>query len=165
MAVVVVAGGGTLDPSVASRVPAGAHVIAADSGVDRALAVGMGVHEAVGDFDSVTADGLGAAQAAGATIERFPVDKDATDLELAIERAVARRPRRSWWSTAAAVASTTCWPTSFVLTRPDLAPFDPTALVGPAAVTVVHGGRRRESHGAAGRAACRSCRCTVTRRG
>ena len=148
--VVVVIGGGPLDPSVVSRVPAGAHVIAADSGVDRALAVGWPVHEAVGDFDSVTAAGLDAAQTAGATIERFPVDKDATDLELAIEWAVARRPSSLVLVDGGGGRLDHVLANALVLTRPDLAPFDPTALVGPAIVTVVHGGRRREVDGAEG---------------
>lgn len=95
--VVVVAGGsvvhrGALD--VPPDVAAGAPVVAADGGIDRALELGLEIALAVGDFDSVSAVGLVAAQASGARVERHPVDKDATDLELALDAALALSPRR-----------------------------------------------------------------------
>ena len=69
--------------------PTGAIVIAADSGVDHALAAGLHVDIAIGDFDSVSAEGLDAVVAAGARIERHPAAKDHTDLELAMDEALA----------------------------------------------------------------------------
>ena len=48
----------------------------------------------IGDFDSVTAEALAAATTAGATIERHPVAKDQTDLELALDRALELTPAR-----------------------------------------------------------------------
>ena len=91
--VVVVAGGPESRPP-ALELPAGAPVVAADSGVDRALALGLRVDIAVGDFDSVSAGGLEVARSAGARIERHPTEKDATDLELALDAAFALAPRR-----------------------------------------------------------------------
>ena len=91
--IVVVAGGhplgGTLPP-----LPDGVMVIAADGGVDRALALGLHIDLAIGDFDSVSAAGLSTAEAAGARVERHPAAKDATDLELALDAAIALRPTR-----------------------------------------------------------------------
>ena len=69
-------------------------MIAADGGVDRALALGLRVDLAIGDFDSVTPAGLAAAEAAGARVERHPAAKDATDLELALDAAIALGPAR-----------------------------------------------------------------------
>ena len=96
--VVLVAGGpdssGSGNGLPAFAVPLGTPVVAADGGVDRALALGLQVTTAVGDFDSVTAEGLEAVRAAGARIERHPEDKDATDLELALDVALALGPRR-----------------------------------------------------------------------
>lgn len=89
--VYVFAGG---DPPRAAAVPAGATVVAADAGLDHALALGLDVAVAVGDFDSVSAEGLAAAERAGTRIERHPVEKDATDLELALDAAVALGARR-----------------------------------------------------------------------
>src|SRR5262249_28983478 len=65
-------------------------VIAADSGLDHALALGVHVDLVVGDLDSVTAAGLDAATAAGTAVQRHPTDKDATDLELALDAALER---------------------------------------------------------------------------
>ncbi len=69
-------------------------VIGADSGVEHAAALGRHVDIAVGDFDSVSPAALAAAEAAGAEVLRHPPDKDATDLELALDLAVARGARR-----------------------------------------------------------------------
>lgn len=91
--VVVVAGGGPVPPSVLDRLPAGAPVVAADGGVDVALALGLRVDVVVGDLDSVSARGLAAAEAAGARVERHPVDKDATDLDLALDVAASMADR------------------------------------------------------------------------
>jgi thiamine pyrophosphokinase len=88
--VVVVAGGDAVPKRALDGIPTDALVIAADSGVDYALALGIAVDVAIGDFDSVTAEGLDAVEAAGAEIIRYPADKDATDLELALDEAVAR---------------------------------------------------------------------------
>lgn len=82
-------GGGAPDPRLVDRLPRHALVVAADSGLDLARRLGHRVDIAVGDFDSVSPGELDRAAAEGVTIERHPVDKDATDLELAIERALA----------------------------------------------------------------------------
>ena len=64
-------------------------VIAADSGLEQAGRLGLTVDLLVGDLDSVSEAAVAAAGEAGTRIERHPVDKDATDLELAL--AAARR--------------------------------------------------------------------------
>ena len=58
-------------------------LVAADSGADAGLALGLEVDVIVGDFDSVSAQAL----AAAGRHRRHPVDKDATDLELALREA------------------------------------------------------------------------------
>jgi thiamine pyrophosphokinase len=67
--------------------PAGARVIAADSGYDHARANGVDVDLLVGDLDSISAGALEAAKAAGIPIELHPTAKDATDLALALVEA------------------------------------------------------------------------------
>lgn len=93
--VVIFAGGGK---PVARRVRAlaasASFVIAADSGADHARILGVPVDLAVGDFDSISADGLAALEHEGVRVERHPTDKDATDLELALTAAAALQPRR-----------------------------------------------------------------------
>jgi thiamine pyrophosphokinase len=87
--VVVVAGGDPPAPESALAVPLGARVIAADRGLDHALALGFDVEIAVGDFDSASRDVVARAEASGTRIERHPAEKDATDLELALDAALS----------------------------------------------------------------------------
>jgi thiamine pyrophosphokinase len=92
--VVVVAGGDPVDPGDVDDLPGDSPVIAADSGIDHARALGWRVDVAVGDFDSVTPAGLAAAEAEGTVIDHHPAAKDHTDLELALDVAMARGARR-----------------------------------------------------------------------
>lgn len=93
---VVVGGGGQAAVSLADLGDLGADpvVVAADSGLEHARAVGLRVDIVVGDMDSVDPEQLEAAVRAGITVERHPVAKDATDLDLAIDRALAIEPAR-----------------------------------------------------------------------
>jgi thiamine pyrophosphokinase len=85
----VLSGGPLPDGGEIGPLPAGAFVIAADSGLEHAAALGVTVDVLVGDLDSVSAETLRAAESAGVRIERHPADKDATDLELALDYALA----------------------------------------------------------------------------
>ncbi len=86
MTVYVFAGG---DAPGHVEVPPDATVVAADGGARHALALGLRVDLAVGDFDSISADDLAALERAGTRIERHPIGKDKTDLELALDAALA----------------------------------------------------------------------------
>jgi thiamine pyrophosphokinase len=92
--VVVVTGGDPVDPAHLLDLPLGIRVVAADSGIEQAQALGLAIDHAVGDFDSASPEALAAAEAAGASTERHPVAKDATDLELALDAARALGARR-----------------------------------------------------------------------
>ncbi len=89
--VVIFAGGDPIPTSVLERIPRDSFVIAADSGVDHALALGCRVDLIVGDLDSASPAAVGQAMAAGAEVERHPAEKNFTDLELALQAARARR--------------------------------------------------------------------------
>lgn len=88
--VVVLAGGERPHPRLA--LPAAELVVAADSGADDAVGLGTAVDVLVGDLDSVAETTRARLSHAGARIEAHPRDKDATDLELAVEVALAHRP-------------------------------------------------------------------------
>ena len=145
-AVVVVSGGGPVPRRVTDRLPTGVPVVAADSGVDTALRLGLAVDLVVGDLDSVTAAGLAAAVDAGAAVERHPADKDATDLALALDAAahllggsgdvvvVGGGGGRFDHLLAGVLA----------LADPARAALRITAHLGTATVHVVHGGREVE---------------------
>lgn len=63
-------------------------VIAADSGIENALAAGLAIDFLVGDLDSITGRTLEAVLDTDIRIEAHHPDKDATDLELALETAL-----------------------------------------------------------------------------
>jgi thiamine pyrophosphokinase len=57
--------------------------------------LGLRVDLVVGDFDSARPDAVAAAVADGADVESHPVDKDATDLDLALDAAARRGATRT----------------------------------------------------------------------
>lgn len=89
---VIVAGGGALTDRAVDAVRSmgdEAMVIAADSGLDVAIAHGLQPTHLVGDLDSVSAAGRMWAYAKGVTVDEHPAHKDRTDTELALEIAGA----------------------------------------------------------------------------
>ena len=85
----VFAGGEPVDAEGAARLPDAVFTVAADSGVEHALALGRHVDLVVGDFDSADPAALDAAVAGGAEVRRYPAEKDQSDLELALHAARA----------------------------------------------------------------------------
>ena len=67
------------------------YVIAADSGVRHCLALGLDIDLLVGDMDSISPVDYG--RVAHVPSERHPEDKDALDLELALEKTLDKRPK------------------------------------------------------------------------
>lgn len=92
--VVVLTGGPKPGAHALAAIPPDAPVIAADLGAEHALARGLRVDLAVGDLDSITPAGLKALERAAVHVERHPSAKDVTDLELALDAAVALDPGR-----------------------------------------------------------------------
>lgn len=82
--VIVVGGDPDAEARLADLTGPSTTIIAADSGLDWALAAGIEVHHVVGDLDSVSPRALATAEARGVQVHRHPADKDATDLELAL---------------------------------------------------------------------------------
>lgn len=70
------------------------YVVAADGGAATALAFGYQPDVVVGDLDSIDAPSLAELRRRGVAIETHARDKNATDGQLAIERALAERPDR-----------------------------------------------------------------------
>jgi thiamine pyrophosphokinase len=138
--VVVVAGGERASRAPGTLAP-DALVIAADSGVDHAHAMGLHVDVAIGDFDSVSAEGLARAEAEGARVDRHPAAKDKTDLELALDEAMRLD------ATAIVVLGVGGGRLDHLLANlllmasPKYAGCDISAFDGEVRVHVVHGGR------------------------
>jgi thiamine pyrophosphokinase len=91
--VIVVTGSEPLDPVAVAAVPPSAIVLAADGGLDHALAAGLIPAGLVGDLDSITPEGLAWAEQ-HSTVERHDPRKDQTDTELALAMAIDLNPAR-----------------------------------------------------------------------
>jgi thiamine pyrophosphokinase len=64
-------------------------LVCVDGGLRHMQKLGLQPHLVIGDLDSISRAGLHQLQKKGVRIERFPVDKNETDLELAILAVVA----------------------------------------------------------------------------
>jgi thiamine pyrophosphokinase len=89
--VVVITGSGPLDPQAVAAVAPDALLIAADGGLDHAREAGLDPSVLVGDLDSISAIGLAWATE-HTEVVRHPVDKAATDTELAVAHAASLEP-------------------------------------------------------------------------
>lgn len=65
-----------------------AQIIAVDGGARLALAYGYTPDHVIGDMDSLTSGELADLEARGATLHRFPAEKDESDLELTMRHVV-----------------------------------------------------------------------------
>jgi thiamine pyrophosphokinase len=139
--VVVVAGGAPPRADAALAVPQGAHVIAADGGLEHAHALGLKVAAAIGDFDSVGQAALDVATSAGSRLVRHPAEKDATDLELALDAALERRPARILVLGGDGGRLDHVLATLLLLAAGRYAEVEIDALIGPAQVHVIRGER------------------------
>jgi thiamine pyrophosphokinase len=146
--VVVFAGGDPVGVAVRDALPAPATVIAADSGLHHAQDLGVPVDIVVGDLDSVDEARLAAEVARGAEVERHPAEKDATDLELALD--VARRCGADDVLVVGGAGGRLdhFLANALVLASDAFADMDVRALVGEALVTVVR--HRTTLHGEPG---------------
>jgi len=135
--VVVVASG----PGPAVAVPRRGTVIAADGGLERAGELGLEVDVVVGDLDSVSSAALARAETAGTRIVRHPVAKDATDLELALDEALALGARRVLVIASAGGRLDHLAASLLLLGAERYAELELDALVGDALVHVVRSAR------------------------
>jgi thiamine pyrophosphokinase len=146
----VFAGGEPVDAAIAARLPGpeghevpgpeGQQVIvvAADSGVEHALALGRRVDLVVGDLDSADPTAVDAAVAGGAEVRRYPAEKDQSDLEIALDAA------RACGSTHVIVVGgyggrlDHFLANALLLASPAFSDMSIEAFVGEARITVVH---------------------------
>ncbi len=140
-AAIVLAGGDPAEARVRGRLPDDAIVIAADSGLHQSERLGLSVHFVVGDLDSADPDALDRARAAGAVVERHPVDKDATDLELALDMARDRGAARITVVGGSGGRLDHFVANVALLASPRFADLEIDAWPGDAHVSVVQGGR------------------------
>ena len=88
--VLIFAGGDSPRGPLTDELPDADLVIAADSGYDLAVKEGFTVDVLIGDMDSIETEVI----PNHVIVERYPTDKSATDLELALDRVTDERPGR-----------------------------------------------------------------------
>jgi len=140
--VVVFSGGPRPGAHVLAELPPDAPIIAADRGAAHALSLGLRVELAVGDSDSIGPAALVALERSGVRLERHAAAKDATDLELALDAAVALGPRRILVVGGASGRLDHLLGGLLVLGAEAYAGVEIDALLGRASVHVVRGERR-----------------------
>jgi thiamine pyrophosphokinase len=138
-ALVVCGGGPVLVPWALP--PAPDVVIAADDGAREALRLGLEVDVVVGDMDSVPASTLVQVERSGGRVMRHPVDKDATDLELALDEALTSQAQRIVVAGGAGGRLDFVLANALALGHPRLAAAEVDAVFGIARLHVVRGER------------------------
>ncbi|MEX0831611.1 MAG: thiamine diphosphokinase [Nitriliruptoraceae bacterium] len=138
--VIVFVGGASIVPFVGTfkdRLPKSAWSIAADSGLHVAEALDHPVHLIVGDLDSVDLARLAVHEHAGVAVDRHPVDKDRTDLEIALDHARSKSPRRITVVGGGGGRLDHLMGNLSQLARPDLDGINVVAYLPPATVHIV----------------------------
>jgi thiamine pyrophosphokinase len=134
----VFAGGDPVDSAIAARLPDADVIVAADSGVEHALAAGRRVDLVVGDFDSADPAVVDAAVADGAEVRRYVAEKDQTDLELALRAALDRGATRVIVVGGSGGRLDHFLANALLMASPVFADIEIEALVGDARITVIH---------------------------
>lgn len=88
MKIIVVAG----SPEQVSPLPTGDYYIGADQGAMAIIRQRLPLYLAIGDFDSVTPEEWRDIEKSAQHVEEFGAEKDETDLELAVQRAIELNP-------------------------------------------------------------------------
>lgn len=147
----IVVASGELQPGDAGQLDGAALVVAADGGAGLLDGIGRRPDLLVGDLDSVSPALVERLSAAGTRVEAHPADKDASDLELALEAALAAGADEVVVLGAIggerldhAIANL------LLLADPGLIGRDLRLVAGPATLRVGHGGEAVSVPGAVG---------------
>ncbi len=119
-------------------------VIAADSGLHAVLAAGWIPDRLIGDLDSADPSAVEIAAEGGAVVDRHPVGKDETDLELALAAAIDAGATEIQVVVRADGRLDHQLANLFALAKPDWSTAEVRADVGDHVVWVVRGKRRLE---------------------
>ena len=114
-------------------------VIAADSGVDSAFALGLSPDIAIGDLDSISSDGLERLRASDSVVLQSPTDKDATDTELALAHLVTAGATHAVLLSPGGGRLDHAHGVFSALANPLLTQIALEAVIGTAHITVLHG--------------------------
>ncbi len=120
-----------------------AYVIAADGGARLAADLGLQISLLIGDMDSITPALLADLDAAGVDIARYPAEKDETDLELALQAAIARDAQQIYVIGALGGRLDQSLANIYLLKLPDLAARDVRLVSGEQTTWLLTAGAHR----------------------
>lgn len=112
-------------------------IFCADGGTYHALALGLKPEMIVGDLDSLTAETIAEMETTGVTFQRYSENKDQTDLELALDIAMAERPEEILLVTALGGRLDQALANILLLTQPKYSSVKLTLLDGQQSAVVV----------------------------
>lgn len=112
-------------------------LIAVDGGLRHIENLGLSPNLIIGDLDSVDEAQLQPYRKQCVEISKFPVDKDETDLELALDAACKFAPQVIWVVAALGGRLDQTLANIFLLTRPDLADYDVRLIDGHTEVFLI----------------------------
>lgn len=148
---VVVVGAGELDAADSALLERSDLTIAADGGAESLERIGRRPDLLLGDLDSVRPELVELLESSGTRVERHPIDKEASDTELAVEAAFAAG------ATEVTVLGATGGPrldhelaNLLLLSDPAFAGRDLSVVRGGARINALHGGSRLHLVGAPG---------------
>ncbi|MGQ9491021.1 MAG: thiamine diphosphokinase [Anaerolineae bacterium] len=120
-------------------------VIAADRGAEHGLAWGWPIHILIGDLDSLPETLTARLQNTGIEILTAPPEKDETDVELALRRAVMTGPQEIILCGALGGRTDHLLANVLLLTRPDLSAHSLVLADGPETVRLLHNPEARKT--------------------
>ena len=71
-------------------------LVAVDGGLAHMIRLGLTPNLIIGDLDSANHNAVQQFQSQGIEVRKYPEDKDETDLELALDAALAMNPVNTW---------------------------------------------------------------------
>jgi thiamine pyrophosphokinase len=114
-------------------------IFCADGGTHHALTLGLTPECIIGDLDSLSPGLIGQMEAAGVKLCRYPEDKDRTDLELALQLAMAEKPAEILLIAALGGRLDQALANILLLTRPEYTSTQLSLVDGPQWATLLRG--------------------------
>ena len=113
-------------------------LIAVDGGLGHLTRLGLKPHLIIGDLDSASEDEVRRFKNQGVEVRKYPVEKDETDLELALAAALKMKPETIWVVAALGNRLDQTLGNIFLLTRPELVRENIRLVDGAQEVFLIH---------------------------
>jgi thiamine pyrophosphokinase len=124
---------------ILSRLSSEDHLIAVDGGLSHVTQHGLTPNLIIGDLDSADPSEVEKFRAQGVTVQKYPAEKDETDLELALDAALAMKPERIWILGALGKRFDQSLANIFLLARDDFADIDLRLIDGHREIFLIRG--------------------------